>query len=140
MQPWVYYAILSAVFAGATSILAKYGLQNVNADLGLSIRTTTIFIIVSAFAITTNKFKDFSILTQRELMLLILSGIATTLSWVFYYRAMKDGPISYVASIDKASIVITLFLSFVLLGEPMTPKVLIGSGLIFGGMLVLVWK
>ena len=73
-------------------------------------------------------------------MLLVLSGVTTTLSWLFYYRAMKDGLVSYVAAIDKASIVITLILSFVLLKEPVTPKILVGAGLIFVGMLVLVWK
>lgn len=89
-------------FAGITSVLTKYGLANINSDLGL--------------------------------------GIRTTVSWVFYYRAMKDGLVSYVAVIDKASIIIILLLSFFLLKEPMTPKVLVGAGLIFVGMIVLVWK
>ena len=66
--------------------------------------------------------------------------MTTTLSWIFYYRAMKDGPVSYVAAIDKASIIITLGLSFVLLKEPVTPKILVGAGLIFIGMLFLIWK
>ena len=76
----------------------------------------------------------------RDLLLLAFSGVTTTVSWVFYYRAMKVGPVSYVASIDKASIVVTLVLSFLILREPVTGKVLIGAGLILAGMLVLVWK
>ena len=80
------------------------------------------------------------LLTGKQTLLLVVSGITTTLSWIFYYRAMKDGLVSYVAAIDKASIVITLILSFILLKEPATPKVLVGGGLIFIGMIVLVWK
>ena len=140
METWVNYAIISMVFAGLTSVLAKYGLQNINSDLGLSIRTTTIFILVTVFVFATDKVKDVSALTGKQLLLLVLSGLTTTCSWVFYYRAMKDGPVSYVAAIDKASIVITLLLSFVLLKEPISAKILVGAGLIFIGMLVLVWK
>lgn len=140
MQTWIIYAILSMIFAGITSILAKYGLENVNADLGLGIRTATIFFIITTINFIGSKYKDISLLTGKQITLLVLSGIATTLSWLFYYRAMKDGLVSYVASIDKASIVITIILSFILFKEPVTPKILIGGGLIFIGMLVLVIK
>jgi len=140
MQTWIIYAILSAVFAGITAILAKYGLENVNADLGLGIRTATIFFIITIINFIGSKYKDISLLTSKQTALLILSGIATTLSWLFYYRAMKDGLVSYVAAIDKASIVITIVLSFILFKEPVSPKILIGAGFIFAGMLVLVWK
>jgi bacterial/archaeal transporter family protein len=115
-------------------------LQNINPDLGLGIRTSTIFLLIIVFNLATDKLKDFSNLTQKQLLLLIASGITTTCSWIFYYRAMKDGPVSYVAAIDKASIIITLVLSFLILKEPVTPKVLVGASLIFIGMLVLVWK
>lgn len=140
METWIIYAILSMVFAGLTSVLAKYGLQNINPDLGLGIRTTTIFFLIVGFNLVTNKLKDLPLLQSRQLFLLILSGITTTFSWIFYYRAMKDGLVSYVAAIDKASIIITLVLSFILLKEPMTPKIIIGGSLIFVGMLVLIWK
>ena len=140
METWVFYAIISMIFAGLTSVLAKYGLQNINADLGLGIRTTTIFVLITAFVLLTDKTKDLALLTTRQTILLICSGITTTVSWIFYYRAMKDGLVSYVAAIDKASIVITLVLSFILFKEPATPKILIGASLILVGMLVLVWK
>lgn len=140
MEKWILYALLSMLFAGVTSLLAKYGLQNINADLGLGIRTTTVFFLIVVFTLVTDKLKDLPLITNRQLLLLIVSGVTTTLSWVFYYRAMKDGPVSYVAAIDKASITVTLGLSFILLKEPMTPRVLIGAGLIFIGMLLLVWK
>lgn len=128
------------IFAGVTSVLAKYGLQNINSDLALGIRTATIFILVTTFVFATGKTRDLAALTTKQTILLICSGVTTTVSWIFYYRAMKDGLVSYVAAIDKASIVITLVLSFILFNEPVTPKVLIGGSLIFVGMLVLVWK
>ena len=140
METWILYAILSMIFAGLTSVLAKYGLQNISADFGLGIRTTIIFIIITVINLVGAKYKEFSNLNGFQLTLLIASGITTTLSWIFYYRAMKHGPVSYVAAIDKASIVITLLLSFLLLKEPVTPKILIGGSLIFVGMLVLIWK
>ena len=140
METWILYALISMLFAGLTSILAKYGLQNINSDLGLGIRTTTIFILIIVFIITTNKLKDLPLITNKQYVLLILSGITTTLSWVFYYRAMKTGLVSYVDAIDKGSIVITLALSFLLLKEPISPKIITGGLLILIGMLVLIWK
>ena len=136
----IFYAILSMIFAGLTSVLANYGLQNIHPDLGLGIRTATIFFIITASNLIGARYKQLPLLTGKQTLLLIVSGITTTLSWLFYYRAMKDGLVSYVAAIDKASIVITLLLSFLLLKEPATPKILVGGGLIFIGMLVLVWK
>lgn len=140
MEKWTLYALASMAFAGITSVLAKYGLANINSDLGLGIRTTVVFVLITFFNLIGNKYRDVSSITQLQLFFLIVSGITTTLSWVFYYRAMKDGLVSYVAAIDKASIIITLLLSFFLLKEPMTPKVLLGTGLIFVGMIVLIWK
>jgi len=140
METWILYAILSMIFAGLTSVLAKYGLQNISPDFGLGIRTTIIFVIITVINLVGAKYKEFSNLTGLQLTLLAASGITTSLSWIFYYRAMKDGLVSYVAAIDKASIIITLLLSFLLLKEPVTPKILIGGSLIFVGMLVLIWK
>jgi transporter family protein len=140
MQTWIIYAIISMIFAGLTSVLAKYGLQNINADLGLGIRTTTIFFLITIINIAGERYKDLPLLTTRQTILLVVSGVTTTLSWLFYYRAMKDGLVSYVAAIDKASIIITLTLSFLLLKEPVTPKIMIGASFIFVGMLILIWK
>lgn len=134
------YALLSMVFAGVTAVLAKYGLQNISADFGLGIRTAIIFAIITTMNIVGARYKEFSNLTNLQLVLLLASGITTTLSWIFYYRAIKDGPVSYVAVIDKGSILITLALSFILLKEPMTSKVILGSLLILGGMVVLIWR
>lgn len=140
MQTWMIYAILSMVFAGVTSILAKHGLENVHADVGLAVRTTVIFVLVAMLNLVDAKYRQVSSLTTGQLTALVLSGVATTLSWVFYYRAMKEGLVSYVAAIDKGSIVITLVLSFLIFREPVTPKILIGGGLVLAGILVLTWK
>jgi len=140
MQTWIIYAIISMIFAGLTSVLAKYGLQNISADFGLGIRTTVIFVIITTVNLLGAKYKEFANLTTLQVTLLVASGITTTLSWIFYYRAMKDGLVSYVAAIDKASILITLLLSFFLLKEPMSPKIIVGASLIFIGMIVLIWK
>jgi transporter family protein len=129
------------VFAGITAVLAKFGMKDVNSDTALLVRTFVVLVFVTfnafLFKDAATQLKQISI---SSFALLSLSALATTFSWVFYYRAMKEGPVSYVASIDKASIVITLIFSFILFKEPVTPKVLLGAGLIFAGMLVLVWK
>ena len=140
MQTWMLYAILSMIFAGVTAVLAKYGLQNISADLGMVICTALIFLIIVILNFFGNKYKEFSNLTNLQLMLLLASGITTALSWIFYFRAIKEGPISYVAAIDKASILVTLLLSFLLLKEPVTLKVISSAMLIFAGLLVLIWK
>jgi len=140
MNTWILYAILSMVFAGLTSVLAKYGLQNISADFGLGIRTTVIFIAITFLNIIGARYKEFTALTCLQIILLIASGITTTLSWLFYYRAMKDGLVSYVVAIDKGSIVITLLFSFILLKEPVTPKIVLGGTLITAGTLILIWK
>jgi transporter family protein len=140
MQTWIIYAILSAVFAGVTAILAKHGLQNVHADVGLGVRTAVIFFLVMVLNVIDSKYKQLPTLTTGQLTALILSGVTTTLSWIFYYRAVKEGLVSYVAAIDKGSIIVTLLLSFFILREPITAKVLAGTILIFAGVMVLVWK
>ena len=140
MPTWILYAIISMIFAGLTSVIAKFGLKELSSDLGLFVRTCVVFLYVGINAVFFNDFKQLANVSSKSLIFLAISGITTSLSWIFYYRAMKLGSVSYVASIDKASIIITLLLSFWLLKEPVTPKILIGGGLILAGMLVLVWK
>ncbi len=141
MEKWIIYAIISMVFAGITSVLAKFGMKNLNSDTALVIRTSIVFSIILANGfLFRNAFAEIQQTSLSNIFFLVLSGITTSLSWVFYYRAMKEGQVSYVASIDKASIVITLLLSFVLLKEPITAKVLLGAGFILTGMVILVWK
>ncbi len=141
MEKWIIYAIISMVFAGITSVLAKFGMKNLNSDTALAIRTSIVFSIIIANAfLFRNAYTEIQGTSLKNIFFLTLSGITTSLSWIFYYRAMKEGQVSYVASIDKASIVITLILSFVLLKEPVTAKVLLGAGFILTGMVILIWK
>ena len=141
MEKWIIYAIISMIFAGITSVLAKFGMKNMNSDTALAIRTSIVFSIIIANAfLFRNAYTEIQGTSLKNIFFLTLSGITTSLSWIFYYRAMKEGQVSYVASIDKASIVITLLLSFVLLKEPVTGKVLLGAGFILTGMVILIWK
>jgi transporter family protein len=141
MEKWILYAVISMIFAGITSVLAKYGMKNLSSDNALAIRTTVVFSIIIANAfLFRNAFTELQQTSTRNLFFLALSGITTSLSWIFYYRAMKEGQVAYVASIDKASIVVTLLLSFIILKEPITAKVLLGAGFILTGMVILIWK
>ncbi len=141
MEKWIIFAVISMIFAGFTSVLAKFGMKNLSSDTALAVRTAIVFTIISANAfIFTNAYRELHQSAGRNLLLLALSGITTSLSWIFYYKAMKEGPVSYVASIDKASIVVTLLLSVLILKEPITAKLLLGAGFILIGMFILIWK
>lgn len=141
MEKWVLFAIISMLFAGLTSVMAKFGMKDLSSDTALAVRTSVVFSMVMANAfLFRNAIIELQQAPARNWIFLAVSGITTSLSWIFYYRAIKEGPVSYVASIDKASIVVTILLSFFILKEPLTPKLLLGAGLILAGMLVLVWK
>ena len=139
MPLWLIYALLATFFAGLTSVLAKFGISKINADLGLAIRTSIVFVLVWLNLFAWNGVKGIEQLTSKSFLFLVLSGITTSLSWIFYYRAMKLGTVSYVAAIDKGSIVITILLSVALLKEPLTPKLLLGAVVIFIGLIILIW-
>jgi len=139
-QNWFLLAVASMIFAGLTSVIAKAGLKNVSGDTGLAIRTLMVFSLVWLNVLLFQPLQDFRNLTRPDVMLLLISGITTTLSWIFYYKAIKIGNVSQVALIDKGSILITLLLSFTFLGEPFTWKTSIGALLILGGLLMLAWK
>jgi transporter family protein len=141
MEKWILYAIVSMLFAGLTSVIAKFGMQNLNSDTALAFRTAVVFTIVTANAFwLRNAWTELQNTTTKNLIFLAISGITTSLSWIFYYRAMKEGPVSYVASIDKASIVVTLLLSILILKEPVSGRLVAGAGFILVGMLILIWK
>jgi transporter family protein len=135
---WLYFALLSAVFAALTAVFAKLGLKNVNSDLATAIRTVVILFITWGIVFFRGSVSGISTLSKNNWLFLILSAIATGLSWLFYYRALQLGNVSDVSAIDKGSIVFTVLLSFVFLREPLTPKLLIGVALIVAGMLVII--
>lgn len=135
---WRLYAILSALFAALTTIFAKIGLHNVNSDLATAIRITIILLITWGIVLFGHKLEGIQQISGHTWLFLILSGIATGLSWLFYFKALQLGDASRVAPIDKLSIVITILLAFIFLHENITLKVLIGSLLITGGVLLML--
>ena len=135
---WFLYALLSAVFAALTSILAKVGISDVNSTLATAIRTVVVLAMSWGMVFLTKVQGGLSEISRRSWIFLILSGLATGASWLFYYRALQLGEVSKVAPIDKMSIVITLVLAFVFLHEQFTAKSLIGAILLTAGTLVMV--
>lgn len=140
MKQYQIFAIISMVFAGFTSVIAKAGLKNVASDTGLAIRTSFVFFLIWLNILVFNNTKDFANLTKKDFLLLGISGLTTTISWIFYYRAMKVGNVSEIALIDKGSIIIVLALSFFFLNEQFTWKIAIGGLLIISGILILTLK
>ncbi|SMC17743.1 transporter family protein [Andreprevotia lacus DSM 23236] len=137
MESWVIYALLSALFAGMVAVSAKVGLAHISGDLALAIRTAVIFVLVAVHTLIGRSYVDAGKLSPREWGFLIFSGAATMLSWLCYYRAVKLGPVSGVALIDKSSVLITVLLAIWLLGEPLTWRLAVGGALMLAGFLVL---
>lgn len=135
---WKWYAILSAVFAALTAIFAKIGVKDVDSNLATAIRTCVILFITWGIVIASNSLGGVKELSKTNWGFLVLSGVATGLSWLFYFKALQLGEASKVAPIDKMSVVITIFLSFIILKEPISWKVLLGGLLIAGGSLVIL--
>jgi len=135
---WKVYAILSAIFAAATAILAKIGIKGVNTNLAMAIRTIVILFIAWGFVLASGQLKEVKQLSKTNLLFLALSGVATGLSWLFYFKALAGGLVSKVAPIDKLSVAIAIGLSFVILKEPIDLKVLIGGLLIVAGTIVIL--
>ena len=135
---WIFYAVLSAVFAAATSILAKIGIENVNSNLATAIRTVVVTLMAWMIVFMTNAEKKIGNISKKSWIFLVLSGIATGASWLCYYKALQIGDVSKVAAIDKSSIVLTFLMAFFILNEQFTVKTLIASVLITAGTFVLV--
>lgn len=135
---WLVYAALSAVFAALTSILAKVGIENVNSNLATAIRTAVVLIMAWGMVFLTNAQNGLPEISKKSWIFLILSGIATGVSWLCYYRALQLGEVSKVVPIDKLSVVITMILAFIFLHEEFTAKSLIGCILIGAGTLIMV--
>ena len=135
---WKYYALLSALFAALTALFAKIGVRGINSDLATGIRTVVILLITWCIVLCGGHMGEIKDIGRHAWIFLILSGIATGLSWLFYFKALQSGEVSRVAPIDKLSVVITICLSFVLLKEPVSMRVIIGALLITGGSIVIL--
>ena len=138
MNMWIIFAILSAVFAALTSILAKVGIEGVDSNLATAVRTIVVVIMAWAMVFITNTQSGLSQISRKSWIFLILSGIATGASWLCYYKAIQLGDVSRVVPIDKLSVVVTLILAFVFLHEEFTVKSVIGCILIGAVTLFMV--
>lgn len=135
---WFLFALLSAVFAALTSILAKVGINGVQSNLATAIRTAVVLVMAWGMVFVTNEQSGISEIGRKSWLFLILSGLATGASWLCYYKALQIGDASKVVPLDKLSVVITLVLAFVFLHEKFTAKSLIGCVLIGAGTLLMV--
>ncbi len=137
MKPWVLYAIISMIFAGFTSVIAKLGLTGISGELGVTVRTGFVFLFVLAFAAFAVPGSHWSGLTRSNFLWLGLSGLTTAASWVFYYKAIKDGEVSTVALIDKGSILVAVLLAFFILKEQITVRTLLGAACMLAGLFII---
>lgn len=137
---WKYYALLSALFAALTAIFAKIGVKNINSDLATAIRTTVILVLTWGIVLFGNHLHEIRDVSRHTWAFLILSGAATGLSWLFYFKALQAGDVSRVAPVDKLSVVITIVLAFVFLHETVSPRVIAGAVLITAGSIVMLIK
>ena len=137
---WKYYALLSALFAALTAVFAKIGVKDINSDLATAIRTSVFLFITWGIVLVGNHTTEVKGVSGHTWIFLVLSGAATGLSWLFYFKALQVGDVSRVAPIDKLSVVITICLSFLFLKEPVSLRVIIGALLITSGSIVMLIK
>jgi len=136
----MFYAILSMLFAGLTGVIAKPGLAGITGELGLTVRTGFVCLMVLLFAVVRVPLSDFATLTRLNYLWLGLSAITTTASWIFYYKALEQGDVSTISIIDKGSFVVAVALAWCVLGERMTPRLALGCVLVLAGLLVAMKK
>jgi bacterial/archaeal transporter family protein len=137
---WWIYALLSALFAALTAIFAKVGIKGVDTDLATAIRTVVILILAWGIAIFRGGASTINTLSKQNIIFLCLSGVATGLSWIFYFKALQLGKISQVAPVDKLSVAIAIVLSIIFLNEKVSVQGFIGAGLIISGTIVLIYS
>lgn len=135
---WRYYALLSALFAALTAILAKMGIKGISGNLATAVRTVIVLMVAWGIVFAYGEQKQLKELSRNNLLFLAASGLATGLSWIFYFKALETGPVSKVAPIDKLSVAIAIVLAVVILGEPLDWKTATGAVMILAGTLVLV--
>ena len=136
---WIAWAFLSAFFAGITAVLAKIGISGIDSNLATAVRTTVVLVFTWGIALATNPMASLIHLSNRTLLFLALSGIATGLSWLCYFRALQLGQASRVAPVDKLSVVFAIVLAAVVLGEKLNWQHYVGGAFIVTGALILAW-
>ena len=140
MERWIWYAIISMIFAGFTSVIAKQGLAGISGELGLVVRTLFVVMFVALFALLAVPPSEVSTIKKDNLIWLGVSGLTTAISWIFYYKALKIGDVATVALIDKGSVVVAILLAWWLLKEVITVRIMVGAAFIVLGLLVIAKK
>ena len=135
---WIGWAILSAVFAAATALLAKVGVAHVDSNLAMALRTSVVLVFAWSIALALGKHGEIRSLDRRTVLFLALSGLATGLSWLCYFRALQLGPASRVAPLDKLSVPLVMVFAWLLLGEKLTGPAIVGGLLITAGAMIMV--
>lgn len=136
---WVFWALLSALFAAATALLAKVGVENIDSNLATAIRTSVILVFTWAVAISLDTHHGISSIGRRSWIFLVLSGLCTGISWLCYFRALQIGPVSGVAPVDKLSVAIVIIAGWLFFGESMSPMKITGGLLVTAGALVIAF-
>ncbi len=137
---WLFWALLAAAFAALTAIFGKLGVENVNADFATLLRTLVVVVVLAVIVLATGQAQPLTSIAGRSYLFLLLSGVATGLSWLCYYRALKLGPASLVAPVDKLSVVLVAIFGVALLGERLDLRQWCGIAAIGGGVLLLAWR
>lgn len=140
MERWVVYAFISMLFAGFTSVIAKQGLDGISAELGLTLRTLFVFLFVFLFAALFVSPTEVKSLQKDNYIWLAASAVTTTLSWIFYYKALKLGDVATIALIDKGSVIVAIIMAWLILKEVITLRLVIGAGLVLAGLMVIARK
>jgi len=135
---WKYYAILSAFFAALTAILAKVGVRDISGNVATAIRTCVVLVMAWGIVLISGQMKEVRDLSKNNILFLVLSGIATGLSWICYFKALETGDVSKVAPVDKLSVVFVMILAFIFLKEPADPKIIAGGALILLGTIIII--
>ncbi|OAN31503.1 EamA family transporter [Pseudomonas oryzihabitans] len=137
---WLFWALLAAAFAALTAIFGKLGVEQVNADFATLLRTLVVVVVLAAIVLAAGQAQPLASIAGRSYLFLLLSGVATGLSWLCYYRALKLGPASLVAPVDKLSVVLVAIFGVALLGERLDLRQWCGIAAIGGGVLLLAWR
>ena len=140
MEQWLSYAIMAMLMGGVAMVFAKMGMGSANEHVALVIRTSVLLAMVVANAWYAGALGGVSKVDNRTMIWLVLAGLCTAVYWILYFKAIKTANISVVATIDRAGIVVTVLLSYFILKEPLTPRLMLGMGTILAGTLILIWK
>lgn len=137
MKPWLFHAFIAMLFAGVTTVIAKQGLVGVSAELGIAVRTVFVFFFVMVFVAFSVPLAEIKSIQQPSLLWLGISAFTTAVSWIYFYKALKEGDIATVALIDKGSVLVAVILAWVFLKEVLTLRIILGATLIMAGLIII---